>query len=360
MVLSPSSKRKALSFYGGAFCFGEDKMTTATEMRKRYSAELEGDWFVFAKIAGYFVNKVHIDDREDFLHDLLVEMVKVKAKYEVKEKPLTEAGLMRVARYELVSYWGKRRYRLFGLNCSHCTSEQRQECQVRLPSECPKGKARRLLSLDKPGGNGDGHKPFTLHDQIGNRRVIDLDARLDARNILKGLPKSIVKIGYKVYAGIPLETKEEEYLKHWQKVHPLPIVSMIYHPKNITPKALRKIWLGERILELLRKNPQGLIRADLSPRLQVPVRELQWPLNRLVKGQQIIAVSRENIRGRPPTLLFFIAGAEIPEEKNIRAELDERIRQAYFIEGWSIKRINRELHHDKRIIRRAIRAAGTV
>jgi len=51
---------------------------------------------------------------------------------------------------------------------------------------------------------------------------------------------------------------------------------------------------------------------------------------------------------------LFIASAEIPEEKMVKIERDDRIRQAYFIEGWSIKRIKRELHHDKRTIRRAI------
>ena len=51
---------------------------------------------------------------------------------------------------------------------------------------------------------------------------------------------------------------------------------------------------------------------------------------------------------------MFIAGVEIPEEEMVKIERDDRIRQAYFIEGWSIKRIKRELHHDKRTIRRAI------
>jgi len=58
----------------------------------------------------------------------------------------------------------------------------------------------------------------------------------------------------------------------------------------------------------------------------------------------------------------LIAGATIPEEKNVAAERDERIRQAY-LEGWSIRRISRELHHTAKTIRRAIqrgRAAGTV
>ncbi|NVM24274.1 MAG: hypothetical protein HWN68_21150 [Desulfobacterales bacterium] len=222
------------------------------------------------------------------------------------------------------------------------------------------------MSLNKIVEGGDGDKPIELSELIADNKSINpgtrLDAKLDARRILQGLPKRLVQIGYKIYAGIPLETKEKEYLKHWQKAHPIPIVSMIYHPivsaiyhpVKITPKALQKIWLGERILELLRKKPQGMTRSDLSMRLQVPVRGINLYLNQFIKREQIIAVKRWNTRGRPQTPLLVIAGAEIPEQKNVSAERDERIRQAYFVDGWSIKRINRELHHDNRTIRRAI------
>ena len=310
-------------------------------MRTGYTkGQLEGDWAVFAKIASFFLHNVPPDDREDFLQDLMVEMAKVKAKYEAKGKTLTEAGLMRVASYELKGYWDKRRYRLFGLNCTHCTSEQRQECHtMRLPSECPKGKARRLLSLDKPVKNNDGDKLTELRNLIAYK-AIDLDAKLDARNVLKCLPKRLVQIGYKTYAGVPLEKEEEKYLEHWQRTHHAPFV-------------LKRDNLDELILERLRKKPQGLTRADLSMRLQVPVYILNLYLNRLIRRQQIIAVSRESTHGRP-TPLLLIAGAEIPEQKKVKEERDERIRQAYFIEGWSIKRIHREMHHDNRTIRRAI------
>ncbi|GAI89716.1 unnamed protein product, partial [marine sediment metagenome] len=59
--------------FGVAFYFREDTMKIGYAQ-----GELEGDWAVFAKIAGYFAYRVPPEDREDFLHDLLVEMVKVK------------------------------------------------------------------------------------------------------------------------------------------------------------------------------------------------------------------------------------------------------------------------------------------
>ena len=166
-------------------------------MRIGYTeGKLEGDWAVFAKIAGYFAYKVPPDDREDFLHNLLVEMTKVKAKYAVRGKPLTEASLMMVAKYELKDYWDKRRYRLLGLNCYRCTIEQRRECQAtKESSECPKKRARRIMSLNKIMGDGDGDGLTELGDLIADDKPIDLAAKLDARRILQSLPKKVVQIG---------------------------------------------------------------------------------------------------------------------------------------------------------------------
>jgi len=350
-------------------------------MRIGYAeGKLEGDWAVFAKIADYFVNKVLPEDREDFLQDLLVEMAKVKAKYEAKGKPLTEASLMMVAKYELKAYFAKRQYRRSGLNCASCTIEQRQECQTRLLTECPKGKAIQFISLDWSAKDDDGDEPTKLREILTDKKDLDLAAWLDARLILRLLPKRLVRIGYKVYAGLPLETKEKEYLKRWQLVHPahfnlIPkrlflIGYKIYTgaPLGAEEKRYLKRWQqllparfnlerdhpGERILELLRKKPQGVSRRDLCTRLWIPVWELNWHLKKFIESQQVIAVERENARGRPPSPLYFIAGVEIPEDKKVKTPRDERIRQAYFKEGWSIKRIKRELHHDKRTIRRAI------
>ena len=112
--------------------------------------------------------------------------------------------------------------------------------------------------------------------------------------------------------------------------------------------------LNEKILDLLRKHPEGLTRWKLSTRFQVPVWEVSLYLTPMIKKGAVIEIQRESTRGRPPTPLFFTAGATIPEEKNGNGERDEHIRQAYVIEGWSINRIVREMHHDKRTIRRAL------
>jgi len=151
--------------------------------------KLEGDWLQYYRIARYFVHKVKREDREDFLHDLMMEMAKVKAKYEAKGKTLTEAGLMRVASYELTDYW-------------HTLMRHRPT----------------MLSLNTEveDGDGDGYKAELL-EFLADDKAIDIVARLDARRILQGMPRRLVQIAYKRYSGYPLDKKERNYLNHQAK-----------------------------------------------------------------------------------------------------------------------------------------------
>ena len=127
--------------------------------------QLEGEWLTYYKIARYFIHKVKREDREDFLHDLMIEMAKVKAKYEAKGKPLTEAGLMRVASYEVTDYW-------------HALMRHRPT----------------MLSLNYTDGfDGDGEKTELL-EFLADDKAVDLDLRLDARRFLQGCPRRLVQI----------------------------------------------------------------------------------------------------------------------------------------------------------------------
>jgi len=173
--------------------------------------QLEGDWALYYKVARYFIHKVKFDDRDDFLHDLMLEMAKVKAKYEVAGKPLTEAGLMRVASYELTDYWVKQRRLTTWLDCGNCSKEQRRKCREELLYEqCPK--YHQLVSLNTEiGGDGDGHKA-ELIEFIADDKAIDIVARLDARRFLLGCPRRLVRIAYKKYSGYRLDRKEKSYL----------------------------------------------------------------------------------------------------------------------------------------------------
>ena len=158
--------------------------------------QLEGDWLTYYKVARYFVHKVKREDREDFLHDLMIEMAKVKAKYEAKGKALTEAGLMRVASYELTEYW-------------HTLMRHRPT----------------MLSLNTKADSDGDIEASDIIEFLADDKAIDLDLRLDARRFLQGCPRRLVQIAYKRYSGIPLTETERRYfnrqrqeeLKKYQK-----------------------------------------------------------------------------------------------------------------------------------------------
>ena len=176
---------------------------------------LDGDWLTYYKVGKGFLHRVKREDREDFLHDLILAMARVKAKYDVIGKPLTEAGLKRVASYEVSDYWRKH-YRLInGIECGSCSKGQRQKCREKdLYRDCPKG--IKLESLDRVIEDGDGDGT-ALHELIADDNAIVLVAMLDARHILNGYPSKAVKLAYKRYAGYPLDKSEQEYLSRFKK-----------------------------------------------------------------------------------------------------------------------------------------------
>jgi hypothetical protein len=176
---------------------------------------LEGDWAVYYKVARGFTKRVRPEDRQDFLHNLMLVMARVKAKYEVIGKPLREAGLIRVACYEVADYWRKQFRRINGIDCGRCTNERRKRCKEQgLYRECPK--AVRIESLDRLIEDGEGNQ-IELHQMIADDNAVDLVSMLDARHILKGYPRRAVQIAYKKYAGYQLDGTEQNYLSRFRK-----------------------------------------------------------------------------------------------------------------------------------------------
>ena len=303
--------------------------------------ELEGDWVTYAKIAEYFVNKVKLEDREDFRHDLILEMAKVKAKYEAKGKPLTEAGMMRVCSYELTAYWEREKLRARGIivDCGNCGKEQRRRCRDEdLYPQCRK--AKHCVSLDNTISD-DG---TALWEVLADDNAVDIDAWVDARASLRRFPRKLIMIGYKQIAGMPLSNEDKACLKRWRE-----------NGREGKPKRMpARNWydLEETILSLLGDNG-GLSKRALYIRLGISPWELDWHCAPLTKQGLIREVKRENsFRGRPPTPLLVAAkpGEPLPEPKPDKME---RIRQAY-LEGKGIKRIAREFHHSTGTVYKAI------
>ena len=173
-------------------------------------SHLQGDWATFYKVAKGFVKRVRPEDRQDFLHDLLLTMAKVKAKYQAIGKELTEAGLIRVACYDVADYWRKKFRRMNGTDCGRCSQEQRRKCQDKdLYRVCPK--AIKLERLDRLITDADGNQ-VELSQMIADDNAVDVVAQLDARLTLQSYPHRFIRIAYKKYAGYPLSVSERQYL----------------------------------------------------------------------------------------------------------------------------------------------------
>jgi hypothetical protein len=174
--------------------------------------QLNGDWGLFYKVAKRFIHKVRREDNEDFLHDLFLKFAKVNTIYAAKGKELTEGGLMRVAQYELASYWRKYYHKINGIDCGRCSNKQREKCKDWfLYPDCPR--AVKMESLDQlvEDGNGDA---TPLHELIADDNA-DLIPRLEAKLILESYPRRFVQLAYKKYAGYQLTDTERKY--YWKE-----------------------------------------------------------------------------------------------------------------------------------------------
>jgi hypothetical protein len=114
--------------------------------------------------------------------------------------------------------------------------------------------------------------------------------------------------------------------------------------------------IKEHIVSLLKRKLKGMTRTDLCPYLGTPVKEIQAHLDSLLREKRIVQVKREGYGGYPPTPLYFIADAKIPEQHQVKTETYERIRRLYS-EGKTTRQIAQEGHHSLRTIHMAIHSA---
>jgi len=114
--------------------------------------------------------------------------------------------------------------------------------------------------------------------------------------------------------------------------------------------------LEDKILDYLKKHPEGLSRRMFCAKFQIPVQEVSLYMSRLIRTGLVVEIKRENTRGRPltPLLVAVEPGQVLPSPEMVKTAQKERIRHAYFVERKSIKQVAREFHHDRGTVRRAI------
>ena len=158
-----------------------------------------------------------------------------------------------------------------------------------------------------------------LHD--GNS-----DAQLDAIATLAILPKRLIKIGYKRLNGEKLSEADQSYERR-QKAKLSPRLNCRRYGNHLSD------WEKRRVLQL---HSKGVSMSKIARAMGRSNKAFM----RVLAGSQL---SRRD----------WLAKMEVAAK-----ERDERIRHAYFVEGKSIKQIEREFHHGCGTVRKAIRYSG--
>ena len=175
--------------------------------------QLEGDWLTYYKVAEKYVHKAQAQDREDLLHTIILNLAIVGKSN--GHKPDNLSWMYRIASFTVAQYWRDYYQRINGIDCGHCSNQQRKKCkQQDLYSECPR--AIRIESLNKPIVDGDGHIT-ELWELIADNKAIDLPDWQDEKTWQLGYPQRLVDIAEKIDNGENLTAADSRYLYKFRK-----------------------------------------------------------------------------------------------------------------------------------------------
>ncbi|MDO8569102.1 MAG: hypothetical protein Q7R57_10390 [Dehalococcoidales bacterium] len=170
---------------------------------------LDGQWLTYYKVASRFEHKVKVEDRQDLLHTIIANLA------DMEHKPFTESVMYRIASRTVSDYWFSHYSLSNGLDCRHCSTEQRRKCKEDwLYRDCPK--AIKLESLNRPIVDDDGHTT-ELGNLIADDGALDLAEWLDIKTFLLGCPQRLIAIAQKRQDGVALTQVELNYLSRWRK-----------------------------------------------------------------------------------------------------------------------------------------------
>jgi DNA-directed RNA polymerase specialized sigma24 family protein len=171
---------------------------------------LGGEWLAYYKVATKFVHKAQAQDRDDLLHTIMLNLA--VAGRNNGHRPDNASWMYRIASFTLAQYWRDYYLRVNGIDCGHCSNQQRKRCKADglYGSQCPR--AIKVESLQKPIADGDGHLT-ELGELINDDKAIDLDTWLDSKTFLLSCPQRLQDIAQKKVDRIPLDDREKMYLQ---------------------------------------------------------------------------------------------------------------------------------------------------
>jgi len=176
--------------------------------------QLDGQWFTYYKVATKFCYKARFEDRDDLLHTIILNLA--VAGRGNGHKPDNPSWMYRIASFTVAQYWRDYYYRVNGIDCGHCSNQQRKRCKADnlYGSNCPK--AIKVESLQKPIVTPDGELG-ELGDLIADDKALDLDQWLDDKTFRLGFPQRLLDIAEKIDNGEALNAKDRQYLSRYHR-----------------------------------------------------------------------------------------------------------------------------------------------
>ena len=171
--------------------------------------QLDGEWLTYYKVATKYVHKARYEDRDDLLHTIILNLA-VAGKND-GHKPDNPSWLYRIASFTVAQYWRDYYYGVNGIDCGHCSNQQRKKCKRDNLYGSKYPRAIKLESLQKPIVGEDGELG-ELGDLIADDKALDLAEWLDNKTFLRGCPQRLIDIAEKVRENQRLTTKEQVYL----------------------------------------------------------------------------------------------------------------------------------------------------
>ena len=199
-----------------------------TRSRSRKQAENGGNgydhlpepYLTYYHIAMRFAPKAKTGEKDDLLHTIIESLARVGIKKASTGEEFSEAAMYRTAEHVKDAYWYKHYSYSNGLDCRHCTTEQRTKCRWNWAHSdwqyCDCHRAILLESLNQPITDDEGNLT-ELADLIADDRALDLEAWVDARTFLIGAPIRLKAIARKRHRGEKLTQPEHLYLNRLRK-----------------------------------------------------------------------------------------------------------------------------------------------
>lgn len=176
---------------------------------------LEGQWLSYYKVARLYESKIPAQDRDDFRHDVMIELERATKR---DGKPLPDLRAYRIASLMVALYFRNlNRYATRVCIFSGCPVEPHcRACKNKTEGKrCAWLAVRPVDRLDGQIIDSEGYR-VRLLDTVADDKAIDLVAKLDAHDWLLGCKLPLIQIANKLNAGIELNRKEANYLYHFR------------------------------------------------------------------------------------------------------------------------------------------------